>query len=165
MRTRIVLASALIAGCSVIPLARGQTPRASQEEEQAVRKAAESLAAAFNKGDSEAIIAVWAPDADYVDENGKSFKGRAAIGAAFKEALANLKGHRMKSHTLSIRFIKPDVAIEDGRMELIAPDGTTEGSRYSAVWVKSGEKWLISSARDLPNQPAQTPDQGVPPVR
>jgi uncharacterized protein (TIGR02246 family) len=161
MRNCILLTTIIVAGSLILKPAAAQTARPAQGDEQAVRKAAEALAAAFNKGDLDAITALWAPDADYVDEAGKSFKGRAAIGAAFKESLANLKGHQMKSRSTSIRFIKPDVAVEDGRMELTGPDGKSESSRYTAIWVKSGDHWLISSARDLPNEPETTVSDGA----
>jgi uncharacterized protein (TIGR02246 family) len=161
MRNRIMLALFVVGGCLAFAWGQAQSPRPAQGDEAAIRKAAEALAAAFNKADLDGLMTHWAADADYVDENGKTHKGRNAIAAVFNEALANLKGFQMKSRPISIRFVKPEVAIEDGRMELTAPDGKSESSRYTAVWVKTGDKWLISSARDLPNEAEVTPSEGA----
>ena len=38
-----------------------------------------------------------------------------------------------------------------------APTTRRESNRYAIVWVKSGDKWLISSARDLPTEVAAAP--------
>ena len=48
-------------------------------------------------------------------------------------------------------MIAPGVALEDGVGKLVADDSDEQvpSTRYSAVWVRSGDKWLISSVRDL----------------
>lgn len=161
MRKVIVVAFILALGSLAYAYATTQSPRSAPGDEQAIRKAAESLAAAFNKADLEALMSHWAPDADYIDDSGKTYKGRTAIAAAFKESFANLKGYQMKGGSMSIRFVKPEVAIEDGRMELTSPDGKTESSRYTAIWVKTGNKWLINSARDLPNEAETAESDGA----
>ncbi len=59
--------------------------------------------------------------------------------------------------TDSIRFVTPEVAIEDGTSESVAgPNGTVTRGRYSVVWVKRHGKWLIDSLREaaVPDQPA-----------
>jgi uncharacterized protein (TIGR02246 family) len=160
MRNCIVWASLTVFGCLLVPHAGAQNPRPAQGDEQAIRQAAESMAAGFHKADIDAVMAHWAADADYVDETGKTHKGRTAIADAFKQAFVHLKGFQFKTRPISIRFVKPEVAIEDGQTELIAPDGKSESGRYTAVWVKSGDKWLISSARDLPHEASATPTEG-----
>src|SRR6516162_4183262 len=50
-----------------------------EADEKAIRETAEEFVKAFNKGDAKAIGAMWAPDAEYTDENGVSFSGRDAI--------------------------------------------------------------------------------------
>jgi hypothetical protein len=50
-----------------------------------------------------------------------------------------------------IRFIKPDVAQEEGTVFVTSPDGDIEPGRYSAVWVKKDGNWRLNSVRDLPD--------------
>ncbi len=126
------------------------TLRASGKEGEAIRQASIDYIEALNKGDLKAILAFWAPDADYVDESGKMTRGRDAIVALFKKSLPELKGAKFKGRLHSLKSLHRDVVLEDGSVEIISADGMQTSNRYALVWVKSGGKWLISSARDLP---------------
>lgn len=126
--------------------AQGQP--ANPEDEQAIRKTVDAYAAAFEKGDLDSVMGLYATDAEYIDPAGKSTKGRAAIAALFKKEAANLKGFKLNFHVTSLKVLKSEVALEDGTTELIGPDGSSRKERYSAVWVKTGGKWLITQARD-----------------
>src|SRR5262245_2624529 len=53
--------------------------RAGKGEEAAIRKQDEAFSAAFNKGDLDALMALWAADAEFIREDGKVVRGRAAI--------------------------------------------------------------------------------------
>jgi hypothetical protein len=48
-----------------------------------------------------------------------------------------------------VRFIKPDVALEDGTVTLTAPDGSSEDTRFVAVAVKADGAWRLSRVQDL----------------
>lgn len=139
-----------------VGLTSAQPPRGSAADEKAIRKAAEGYATAFNKGDIDGVMAQWAADADYVDESGKSYKGRAAIAALFKQQHGNLKGHKLKIQVKTLRFVSPEVAIQDGVVEMTSPVGAVDSSRYTAVLVKSSGNWLLSSVRDFPNESETT---------
>jgi uncharacterized protein (TIGR02246 family) len=119
-------------------------------DEQALRKAAGDYVEAINGGDPGAVLAFWAPDADYIDEAGKMTRGREAIAALFTKSLPALKGTKATGRVQSLKFLRPEIALEDGTLEFVAPDGSRDSSRYAVVWTKAGDKWLISSARDLP---------------
>lgn len=125
-----------------------QQPAASAGE-QAIRKAFAAYLEAMNKGDLDAVLAFWAADADYIAESGQMTRGRDAIAALFKKSLPELKGTKVSGKITALKFLRPEVALEDGTLEYVAADGTRTSNRYSVVWVKSGDKWLISSARDL----------------
>jgi uncharacterized protein (TIGR02246 family) len=142
------------------PAASGQEK--AREGTEAIRKAAADYLEAMNKGDREAVLAFWAPDADYVDESGKTTKGRDAIAALFKESLPRPKGSKVTGRSNSLKFLRPEVAVEDGVLEYTDPDGTKESNRFVVVWVKSGDRWLISSARDLPAEAADLPSLTYP---
>jgi uncharacterized protein (TIGR02246 family) len=119
------------------------------EDEQAIRKACAAYTEAMNKGDLDTLLSMWAPDAVYINEAGKETSGTEAIRALLKQELPRLKGHKIDGRILSLKFPRPDVALEHGIMEITAPDGKREANRYSVVWVKSGDRWRISGVYDL----------------
>lgn len=150
MHRRLVYAVLLLTGAMAVILTHSHAGGQASNEEQAVRQAVTAFSEAFNKGDVDAVLAFWAKDADYIDDTGKSFKGKQAIATRLKQSLPTLKGHHLKIDITSLRFLKPDVALEDGTVTMTTPDGESESSRYSAVWVKTEGRWLMSSVRDLP---------------
>lgn len=146
---------ALLAGLSLAP-----APQAGVEDEQGARKLTDAYSAAFNKGDLEGVMAHWASDADYVDDAGKAYKGKAAIAALFKQQLTNLKGYKLSIQVKTQRLVSAEVALVDGTVDVTSPDGVTESSSYSAVLVKSSGKWLLSRVRDLPQAGEARPGAG-----
>src|SRR5262249_1414628 len=124
--------------------------RAGKDEEAAIRKQAQAFSDAYNKGDLDALVALWTQDAEFVREDGKVIRGRAAIRDMLETGIKALKGHKQRIQVGSIRFVRPEVAIEEGLAFMRAPDGSVQSGPYLAVWVKQGGKWLLSSVRDLP---------------
>ena len=123
-------------------------------DEAALKKRAEAFIAAFDKGDAKAVAAFWTEDGDYVDETGRQMKGRAEIEKAFTEFFAENKGLKVQIHTESLRFVTPDVAVEDGVTSVAEPDGGPPSrTRYTVVHVKKDGQWLLSSVRDAPYAP------------
>jgi uncharacterized protein (TIGR02246 family) len=143
---------------------QGQQARPANGE-QAVRKAAAGHIEAINKGDLDGVMAYWAPDADLIDEDGKSTRGHDALRARFKTMLPTLKGSKIGGKIHSVKFLRPDVALVDGSLETTSADGTRDSNRYAIVWVKSGDKWLISSARDLPAEVEEVPSLTYPQLK
>jgi uncharacterized protein (TIGR02246 family) len=137
-----------------------QTPATS--DEQAIRQIVAGYGDAFNKGDLDALMAIWAPDAEYIDESGKVTKGRDGIAALFKKFLEDNKGTKMALEVTNVRPLKGDVALQDGKSTFTAPDGSTDQGRFTAVWFKSNGKWQIRSARDLPYAGGDVPGAGGP---
>ena len=164
MRKNLIFLGLLATTLLVVPAFSGQG-QAPANDEQAVRKASAAHLAALNKGELDGVMAFWAPDADYIDEAGKPTRGREALTALFKTMLANLKGSKIGGKVYSVKFLRPDVAIEDGLLETTAKDGTHESNRYAVVWTKSGDKWLISSARDLPAEVEDVPSLPYPQLK
>src|SRR6516225_4973450 len=107
-RTFMLAATAAVAGVLAVSFLM-QLPRpadaAGQErskaqgsktnDEQAIRKAGAAHVEAMNKGDLDAVMALWAPDADYIDESGKVTRGKEALTALFRQGLADLKGSKV----------------------------------------------------------------------
>ena len=93
------------------------------KEEAAIFKNAEAFVAAFHKGDAKAVAAFWTTDGDYTDQTGKVFKGREAIEKLFKGFFAENKGLKLRIDIASMKFVTPEVAVEDGMTSTITPDG------------------------------------------
>jgi uncharacterized protein (TIGR02246 family) len=148
MRRIIGTAVVALAG---LALALGQGPPA--DEESAVRAAVDSYIAAFNNGNLDGLLAHVAADADYIDDSGKQFRGKADLAEVLKRSLADLSRRKLKSTIFSLRFLRPDVAVVDGKAAITAPDGTTTSGRFTSTWTKTGGKWLLSSVRDVPDLP------------
>jgi uncharacterized protein (TIGR02246 family) len=124
------------------------------KDEEAIAKNAEAFVAAFDKGDAEAVAALWAPDGDYTDLNGRKLQGREAIAKAFNKLFAEHKGLKVGIESLSLRFVKPELAIEDGTSEVFSPDGGPPSrSRYTIVHVKKDGQWLLGSVHEEPFTP------------
>jgi uncharacterized protein (TIGR02246 family) len=153
MSRKLFTAAILILVAALAGLAVAQRPTApSNAEEQALRQSVAAYAAAFNKGDIPGIVANWAPDAEYTDDSGTLYKGRDSIVALFRKALTEQKGVKMTLVLKSVRFIRPDVALGEGTSEMTAPTGAVDKGRFTAAWVKSDGKWVLTSAHDLPTE-------------
>jgi uncharacterized protein (TIGR02246 family) len=158
MKKHLTLPAAVVLiAAGVYAWSAAQPGTGEVDKDKPIRKAGAAYTEAFNKGDAEALLACWAADADYVDDSGRTHKGKAAIGEVFKQYLTALKGSTLKLETSSVRFLKDDVALEDGTSELSMPGGRVVQGRYTAIWTKTDGKWLLSSVRDLPRE--SDPDQ------
>ena len=122
MKTRRRLALALGVAAIVALggyVATGTMPavtEAPQDKEtgQPARERRAEFIAAFNKGDAKAVAAFWTPDATYVDQVGREYKGRTAIEQLYEKVFAARKGAKLAIHVTSSKLLTPDVAVEDG---------------------------------------------------
>jgi uncharacterized protein (TIGR02246 family) len=136
--------------------ARHSVPNSHAKDEQAIRKSFADYVDAMNKCDSDAILSHWSEDADYTNEAGETTHGREAIGEMCKPAMPHLKGHKASGRVISLKFIRPDVALVEGELDYTTPDGNQEATRLSSAWVKSDGHWLINCAREQANDSATT---------
>jgi uncharacterized protein (TIGR02246 family) len=150
MHTKSILALFAFVLLEVVS-AHAQESTQTSPDEQSIRKSVDDYCAAFNNNELDSILAFWADDADYVDVDGETHRGKESIGTLFKISAADVNGNKLGLKIDSLRFVKPEVAIEDGTATLTDQDGETTSSHYTAVWVKNGDKWLIQSARELPS--------------
>ena len=164
MRKNLIFLGLLATLLLVVPALSGQG-QAPANDEQAVRKAVAVYVEAMNKGDLDGLMACLAPDADFIDEAGKTTRGHDALRARFKTTLADLKGSKIGGKVYSVKFLRPEVALVDGAMEFTSADGTRDSNRYAVVWVKSGDKWRISSVRDLPAEVEDVPSLTYPQLK
>lgn len=126
-----------------------KTASVSDPVERAIRATSQAFAKAFNAGDAKAVAALWTADGDYVDEQGKASRGRAAIEKQYVTFFDKNPGASIQVRVDSVRAINDHTAIEDGVAQLDSRGGDQmTRSRYTAVHTLVDGKWLMSSVRD-----------------
>lgn len=152
-RSLLLLMLALMAGLIAGP-GVGQQAKGDPSDKEAIAKNAEAFIEAFGKGDAAALAAFFSEDADVTGATGVRLKGRAAIEKALKSMFAENKGVQLRIESDSLRFLTPDVAVEDGTSFSIPPDGAPPHRvRYTIVHVKKDGKWHLNSMRNAPYVP------------
>jgi uncharacterized protein (TIGR02246 family) len=131
-----------------------EQPKGDPKDMEAIAKNGEAFIEAFHKGDAKALAAFWTEDGDFTDQTGRHVKGRAALEKAFQQMFSENEGLKLHTESDSLRFVTPDVAIEDGTTEVIPADGgPPTKARYTIVHVKKDGMWLLSSVRNSPFAP------------
>jgi uncharacterized protein (TIGR02246 family) len=128
-------------------LAQEKDPPAN--DEAGIKKAVADYVAAFNKHDAKALAAHWSPDAVYTNRiTGEKVAGAAAIAAQFTALFKAQPEVKLEVVTESIQFVAPSVAVEHGTAKILAPKSEPEEINYTAVYVKSGGRWLLDRVTD-----------------
>lgn len=127
------------------------------EDRQAIQELNEEFAKAFNAGDAAGLAALFSEDARMTDEQGETAEGRAAVEKRLQESFQDTPGIKITLKSDSLRFLSPDVAIEEGSSSTRLPEEEKDGpsSPYTAVYVKKDGHWLHAVVRDHPAQPAE----------
>lgn len=163
MRFRKYFAAALLIslffGSTCGLIAQAQTGE-RQQDEQAIRRVAEEYLAALARGDAKAMGELWTADGDVVDESGRSFPARGVIMQESSESEAARPVVKLTGS--KIRFLTPDVALEDGTSEVSNP--TAQGvaplvGRFTVIWVKQDGNWRLASLRETRSDPPATAAQ------
>ena len=134
-----------------------QTAERRQDEEE-IRKLIDTFSIAFNKRDAKQISELWHLDGD-TRPGGRLIKGRPAIHDRYAAQLSSeAVAAATHSHpgTITIRFLRADVAIADGEYQLsgVRDEQGKElppvrGS-WTLVLTKEGDKWGFASLRTGP---------------
>jgi uncharacterized protein (TIGR02246 family) len=148
MRKTLMMLGLLALSLLAVPVRSDESPVAPSDE-QAIRQAINAYSDALNKADLDALMAVWAPRAEYIDEKHVITKGRTAIRELFKHHLAGLKGAKISFKVTSLRELTPDVILQDGTSKLTLADGHVDDGHFAAVWARKDGKWLLHSVREL----------------
>jgi uncharacterized protein (TIGR02246 family) len=118
-------------------------------DEKALQEMQSAYVKAFNAADAKALAAFWAPDGEFVDADGRTFRGRIAIEKEFAKFFAETKGITLEVTTDSLRFVSPGVALESGGSRVKqASDGASTGAAYSIVFTKRDGTWQFASVRE-----------------
>ncbi len=118
---------------------------ANAADEKAIRESAAKYAEAFNKGDVDALAAMYAKEATYDEGEGPVIVGRDEIRKALAANLAESPGTKMSIDIKSIRFTKTR-GIEIGVATLTPTKGEPTAVSYRAIHAKQPDgKWLMTS--------------------
>jgi uncharacterized protein (TIGR02246 family) len=156
-------AAALItAAANVCPAEEAAAKGAKSQgtaDEQAIRANADAFVKAFNAGSAKAVAALWAQDAEYIDESGQSYEGRGAIEKLYAELFLQHPGAMMTIKLESVKLLGPDTAVEKGVAWVKSPGGLADtAARYTVVHARRDGKWTIAFSRDAPYVPASNED-------
>lgn len=158
MRTWTFCGGLVASAVLIYAIASAQTLRvapAPKNAAPAIEKAIDAYVTAFNKGDLDGVLAAWGLNAEYVDENGKSVKGRDALAGMFKTLMQEAKGGKLQIKTSALRFLKDDVAMQDGSAVMTDANGDVETAPFTAAWLKTDGNWQLQLVRDLPGPGAE----------
>jgi uncharacterized protein (TIGR02246 family) len=126
----------------------------SAQDKASIAKNAEAFVAAFHKADAKALAAFWTPDGDYTTVTGRRMSGREEIEKVYRLFFADHKNLKVRIDSESLRFIAPDVAIEEGISEVFSSDGGPPSrARFKNIHVKKQDQWFLSSVQDSPHTP------------
>lgn len=140
------------------PASRGAvTAEVRPADEQAIKGATQTFAKAFESGDDKAVASLFTDEAEYLDEGNEPVRGREALAKAYAGFFENRKELKAEAKTDSIRFLGIDTAIEEGTFTVTAKDSPPNSSRFSALHVRQGGKWLIAMLREWENEELKEP--------
>ena len=133
---RIMLAAACLA-----PLAG---PAAAQDK-ATIDKLNEQFAAAFNKGDSAAVAAMYTEDAVLLPPGADMVKGRENIRAFWAKMAEQVQD--VKLTTMDVKPLGPEAAREIGTFSLKTKGAQPEevSGKYVVVWQKAGSDWKLAT--------------------
>lgn len=128
--------------------------RSNQEPlnaEDIIRATVAAYAGAWNNADAKTVSELYTTDADYTGFGSVMTRGRLQIEKRYAELLfGRYRGTSLAVTVSSIRFLKPDVAIVDGTLELTgltdesgAP-APTDGL-YIATMTQIEDRWLLTT--------------------
>ena len=113
----------------------------------AIRAAAAVYREALARGDADALRAAWTADGDIVDSFGNVLP--AGEVAAFDGERAAADRPTVVQEESRLRFLTPDVAVEDGAFDVILPNTSTPiPGWFTALWVREGDRWKLAGVRE-----------------
>jgi len=141
-RSRALLILALV---SISPL-YGATAR-SDDVRSSIESGNRAFAAAFLRGDAEAVAELYTEDAQVLPPGAAAVAGRPAIAAFWKGAIdAGVKDLALVTEQVESAG---DLAYEIGRVRIVAKDGGVTEDRYLVVWKRGDGGWRLH--RDIWN--------------
>ncbi len=151
---RTIVAFVVLAGVCIGYLA-GQQPAGKTEsaDAAAIKEATQTFLKAFESGDAKAVAGHWTENGEYIADDGTTYRGRADIEQAYRDAFGKRKGQSdAEVEDVTIRFPSRDTAVEEGYFKVRTGKEPPVTSRYSVLHVREGGKWLMAIVREWPRE-------------
>ncbi len=152
-----LLALACLAVFAALSPASAQS--GSMADMETLEQSAITFVKAFNKGDAETISNLFVPDGEVVLDTGALISGRKALQDHYTNVFSAPSRPEAALETNSVRFISPEVAVEDGTVHLTYASGEISSHHFTSVHLRQEDgSWLYASVRDetgdhaLPNE-------------
>ncbi len=147
----------------VMIVAVAANPQASPDE-TAVRNIIQEEIAAWNSGDAVGFARHFAADGTFTNLRGQFFTGREAFMERHDFIFKGIyRGTAMKQDVVSLKFVRPDVAVVETLMAVIGIQKLPPGmnvddkgrlrSRLLQVMVKEGGEWKIGTFHNTDVRP------------
>jgi para-nitrobenzyl esterase len=120
----------------------------SPADEAAIREVVKSYVDARERIDPKATEALFTSDADQLVSSGEWRKGLDAVVKGTTASSQNNSGKRTIT-VESIRFLAADIAIADGRYELIGAESNTRKMWTTLILKRSAGNWKITAIRNM----------------
>jgi uncharacterized protein (TIGR02246 family) len=133
------------------PVSAGREDAGKDEKDPTaeVRKSAAAFVEAFNKGDAKKVAAFWTENGEYVNPDGTTFRGRAALEKAYSEFFKKNPRSKLEVKIDTVRLLGARSALEEGTLRLKrAGDKEPGESRYSVLHVREGDGWRMALVRE-----------------
>lgn len=99
----------------------------------------------------------WSPEAVYTNRvTGERVVGREAIASQFQTIFQSDGDLKLQVDVESIKFVSPNVAVENGLATFLSSAAEPESVDYSAVYIRSAGKWLLDRVTDAPKRNVQS---------
>jgi len=126
-----------------------QDNAATPPAESVIRQGVAAYVQAFNARDSGKLADQWSPDAVYINRStGEEVVGRKAIAEQFDALFKAQPDLKLDVSVESIRFLSPNVAVEQGTARFLRPQTEPEEIDYTAVYLQRDGKWLLDRVTD-----------------
>ena len=141
---------ALVAiSCGIANTNATEPPDEYEQDRAAIRAATRDYLRAIEAGDRERVAATWTADGIFIDFAGRSTRGRTLAERLSQIPQPSPQSSPYPPQPSVIRFPTSNVAIEDGQSTDIIADANRDWiGRYTAVWVKRDNRWLLDSVRE-----------------
>ena len=112
----------------------------AQHENRLPASVTTALEAAFNRGDIQGCVDLYADDAEIIAEDAPAVRGKLAIQSFFNEQVSREIAFDTDS---SVSIVSGNIAIEQGtyRVRNVARGVDVEYGDYLNVWRKTNGKW------------------------
>ena len=129
-------------------------------DEAAVRETLAEYVDVLNPKTAEKVAGFWTEKGTHTDrETGERTEGRDAIQADMTEVLKEGSNFKLSATIDQIRLITADVASVEGETTVVLSDAEPIVSKYTAILVHQGDKWLLDTVEEMPlPQPASPAD-------